>query len=104
MVTLNHGNQVEFRFFRPQAEQVYLVGDFNGWSRTTMPMIRLPNGEWTHQAALHRGVHQFKYLADGDWFLDYAAFGLEPGPFGWNSVLVVEPAPLPSRHKHQTAA
>jgi 1,4-alpha-glucan branching enzyme len=104
MVTLNRDNQVEFRFFRPQARQVYLVGDFNGWNRTRTPMTRLPDGEWAHQATLHQGSYHFKYLADGDWFLDYAAFGLEEGPFGWNSVVVVEPAPLPSRRKHQTAA
>ena len=100
MVTLNHGNQVKFRFFRPQAGQVYLVGDFNGWNRTRTPMTRLPSGDWTHLAALHDGTHHFKYLADGEWFLDYAAFGIEEGPFGWNSVVVVEPAFMPSHGKH----
>jgi 1,4-alpha-glucan branching enzyme len=104
MVTLQRGSQAEFHFFRPQARHVFLVGDFNGWSRTLTPMKRSPSGEWTYATRLPRGVYQFKYLADGEWFLDYAAFGLEQGPFGWNSVLVVEPAPLPSRHAKPSAA
>ena len=102
MVTLKQGNEVEFRFFRPQAGKVYLVGDFNGWNRTRTPMTRLPSGEWTHLTALRQGMHHFKYLADGEWFLDYAAFGIEEGPFGWNSVVIVEPAPLPSQRTHQS--
>ena len=35
---------------------------------------------------------QFRYLGDGQWYTDYAAFGLEYGPFGMNSVVKVEPA------------
>src|SRR3990172_5828010 len=97
MVTLTSGNHVEFRFFRPQANQVFLVGDFNGWNRLKTPMQRTPEGEWTHATDLRQGVYQFKYCADGEWFPDYAAFGLESGAFGWDSVVVVEPAPRPSQ-------
>ncbi len=104
MVTLTHNNRVEFRFFRPQANQVYLVGDFNNWNRLSTPMQRSPEGEWTHVTDLRQGIHQFKYFADEEWFPDYAAFGLEPGPFGWNSVVVVEPAPHSSHHPQHSAA
>lgn len=104
MVTLTRNNRVEFRFFRPQANQVYLVGDFNNWNRLSTPMQRTPEGEWIHVTDLRHGIHQFKYFADGEWFPDYAAFGLEPGPFGWNSVVVVEPAPHSSQHPQHSAA
>ena len=104
MVTLQGGNRAEFRFYRPQARQVFVVGDINGWNRTLTPMTRADSGEWTHITNLPQGVYQFKYLADGEWFLDYAAFGLEKGPFGWNSVLVVEPAPVRTRHSKTSAA
>ncbi|HSW47353.1 MAG TPA: glycoside hydrolase family 13 [Phycisphaerae bacterium] len=104
MVTLKSRNRVEFRFFRPNARQVFLVGDFNGWSNTTTPMKPTGTGEWVHVTPLTRGVHQFKYLADGEWYLDYAAFGLEKGPYGWNSVVVVEPTPLPRHHSTPSAA
>ncbi len=103
MVTVTSPNRVEFRFFRPQAKQVFLVGDFNGWNRFHTPMQKKPNGEWTLSTDLRQGIHQFKYLADGDWFPDYAAFGLEPGPFGLNSVVVIEPASIPSQHQQSAA-
>ncbi|HOW71390.1 MAG TPA: isoamylase early set domain-containing protein [Phycisphaerae bacterium] len=97
MVCQVSGGEIEFRFFRPEANQVLLVGDFNGWSSAGFPMARLENGEWTCRLTLPEGSYQFKYLADGEWFLDYAAFGLEHGPYGMNSVVMVtsKPASLP---------
>ena len=93
MTTRTRDSEGEFHFFRPQARQVFLVGDFNGWNPSVTPMTRTESGEWTHHLSLRRGVYQFKYLADDEWFLDYAAFGLEEGPFGWNSVVVVDDSP-----------
>ena len=36
------GNAAEFRFFRPQARQVCLVGDLNGWDQDALPMDLAP--------------------------------------------------------------
>ncbi|NLX23914.1 MAG: hypothetical protein GXY55_19855 [Phycisphaerae bacterium] len=90
MVTKKQGGRVEFRFCRPNARRVFLAGDFNGWNPSVTPMTRTASGEWVHELELGEGVYQFKYLADDAWFLDYAAFGIEQGPFGWNSVIVVD--------------
>ena len=92
MTTRMRDSEIEFHFFRPQARHVFLVGDFNGWNRSVTPMTPTESGEWIHTMNLPCGIYQFKYLADDEWFLDYAAFGLEKGPFGWNSVLVVDDA------------
>jgi len=99
MVTQTRGTEVVFRFFRPQARKVYLVGDFNGWNRSAMPMTRTEHGEWIYRLELPEGTYQFKYLADGEWFLDYAAFGVERGPYGWNSVLVIDAPASRVRYK-----
>ena len=96
MTSRKFGSEVEFHFFRPQARHVFLVGDFNGWNRTVTPMTASESGEWTHHMSLRRGVYQFRYLADDEWFLDYAAFGIEKGPYGWNSVVVVDDSLDPS--------
>lgn len=85
----NHG-LIEFTFIRPSAHRVYLVGDFNSWGQAATPMVRDPAGRWMICLGLPEGVYQFKYLADGEWFLDYAAFGVERGPYGLNSVVLVE--------------
>jgi len=91
MVTVDNG-VVEFSFFRPDAQGVFLVGEFNEWRTDQLPMTRSEGGYWRMRLKLASGVFKFRYLADGTWFTDYAAFGVEPGPFGFDSVLHV-PAP-----------
>lgn len=95
MVAIN-GNTVEFRFFRPQAQHVCLVGDFNGWNQDALPMDLTPGGYWVTRLDLPAGTFSFRYFADGQWFTDFAAFGLENGPYGLNSVLRIEPCAPPS--------
>lgn len=93
MVTLD-GNWVEFRFFRPQAQQVHLAGDFNGWREGELPMVLSSEGYWTARLRLPAGEFRFRYCADGEWFADFAAFGVEPGRFGMDSVLRITAQPL----------
>lgn len=93
MITHCRNGDVEFRFFRPNAQRVCLVGDFNGWRRSEAAMRKRGDGWWTCRLHLRPGAYQFQYLADGERYLDFAAFGVERGPLGgWNSVVVVWPA------------
>ena len=91
MVTQIPDGGVEFTFYRPNAARVAIAGDFNNW-QTSFLMTRLPDGRWQSRLKLAPGIYQFRYFADGEWFNDYAAFGLEHGPFGMNSVARVEPS------------
>jgi 1,4-alpha-glucan branching enzyme len=96
MTNQRANGEVEFSFFRPAASRVFVVGDFNGWNTSATPMGRAEGGWWRCRLRLVPGVHQFKYLADGQWYLDYGAFGLERGPLGtWNSVAWVARRPIP---------
>jgi len=88
------GEWVEFKFFRPDAREVYLVGDFNCWQENQLAMARRRDGDWVAKIRLPAGKFKFRYYADGQWFTDYAAFGLEPGRFGMDSVVRVEAQPL----------
>ena len=90
MVTV-HGNYVQFRFFRPGAQAVHLAGDFNGWQDHAMQMIPTANGYWVAVLRLEPGSYRFRYLSDGRWYADYAAFGIEYGPFGPDGVIRVAP-------------
>ncbi len=92
MVTQLPDGTVEFRFYRPGARHVSLAGDFNGWHKTSLPMNLDKDGWWLYQIRLAPGCYQFRYVADDEWHTDYAAFGLEPGPFGLNSVVRVDAA------------
>jgi 1,4-alpha-glucan branching enzyme len=81
--------RVEFRFYRPRAERVFVAGTFNGWRTDASPMRQEPDGWWRATLAFAPGVHQFRYVADGEWYTDFAAHGLEHGKFGFNSLLVI---------------
>jgi hypothetical protein len=41
------------------------------------------------------GDFRFRYIADGQDFRDYAAFGIIPGPYGHDSVVHVEASRVP---------
>lgn len=83
------GEWVEFRFFRPEAVRVHLAGEFNDWRLSDLPMVRGDDGYWKARVKLPPGEFRFRYCSDGVWFTDYAAFGVEPGMFGLDSVVRV---------------
>ena len=78
---------VEFTFYRPSAQNVHLAGDFNDWRERELAMALSEDGYWTARMKLPAGEFRFRYCADGEWFTDYAAFGVEPGRFGLDSVV-----------------
>ena len=48
------------------ADTIYLVGDFNDWSRSSHPLRRDREGRWTLTIDLLPGrANQFRYLCDG---------------------------------------
>jgi len=101
MVTLAK-DVVEFQFYRPEAQQVHLAGDFNNW-QMDLPMQRDSDGYWRARLALPAGEFRFRYCADGAWFTDFAAFGVEPGGFGLDSVVRVPTAPLKVASQNQAS-
>jgi 1,4-alpha-glucan branching enzyme len=88
------GSSVLFRFYRPDAQSVEVVGDFNRWRLHELRMNRGPDGTWSLAIELPAGSHRFRYVVDGcEWYADYAAFGVEYGPFGADSIVRVSDAP-----------
>lgn len=90
MVTQWPDGTIQFEFFRPDAQQVSLAGEFNDWRTNGLPMVREAGGWWRCDLQLEPGFYQFRYVADGQWYTDYASFGVEPTPQGLNSVLKVD--------------
>lgn len=89
MISILADGRVEFRFYRPRATRVFVAGTFNGWRPDASPMQRDSDGWWRATLAFAPGVHQFRYVADGHWYTDFAAQGVEHGKFGLNSLLVI---------------
>ena len=90
MTSITMDGRVEFRFYRPGAADVQIVGTFNNWNPKTLSMRPLgTEGWWTATTTIDPGEHFFRYIADGHWYTDFAANGVERNKHGWNSILIV---------------
>ena len=89
MTSITTNGQVEFRFFRPNVSSVKIVGDFNRGQPHSIEMHSAGDGWWTALLGFDVGDYRFRYLADGEWFSDYASYGLEPTRTGFTSILRV---------------
>ena len=57
---------VHFSVVAPAAASVSIVGDFNRWSPTALPMIRSADGRtWEIDVKLPQGRYNYTYLIDG---------------------------------------
>lgn len=81
---------VKFVYLAPQADKVYLVGDFNGWDTTRTPLARGDNGSWTVTLPLSAGRHLYAFVVDGSWSTDpHAPLAPDDGFGQPNSVKLV---------------
>jgi 1,4-alpha-glucan branching enzyme len=87
MTSIRANGVVEFRFYRPGVAAASVKGDFD--ASDELLMCRDEAGWWTATAKLPAGEYRFRYLADGQWFADYASHGVELEKTVWRSVLVV---------------
>jgi 1,4-alpha-glucan branching enzyme len=64
-------------------DAVYLVGDFNNWSETSLPMKKKKDGSFSAELELPNGEkYLFRYLSsNGEWFNDPEAEAYEPCAF-----------------------
>lgn len=83
--------EVTFSLNRPGAQEVYLCGDFNQWSPTSLRMIRHgASDHWEKRLTLRPGRYQYKFVVDGEWFHDPEASEKVPNDQGSiNSVMEV---------------
>jgi len=82
---------VRFAVVAPKAGQVSIVGDFNHWNPTTLPMRRSADGRtWEVEVRLPVGRYSYAFLIDGSLALDPTAPRGSGDDFGEpNSVLMV---------------
>lgn len=75
----------------PEAEQVFLLGDFNDWDKEqALQMKRMKNGSFKATLDLESGKeYEFRYLIDSEtWTNDDAADKYVPSPFGTENSVV----------------
>lgn len=83
-------SRVRFSIRAPAAARVSLVGDFDRWDPSALPMQRAGDGEtWTLDVHLPPGRHVFAYAVDGDLKIDPTAPRAIEDDFGVPSSVVV---------------
>jgi len=82
---------VMFTLDRPEAQRVYLCGDFNAWLPRSLRMFRRgTNGQWERLVPLRPGRYQYMFIVDGEWIHDTTALENTPNDHGsLNSILEV---------------
>lgn len=53
----------------PDAQEVFLAGDFNDWTPNSLKMARVGN-TWVFHIHLSTGKHLYKFIVDGRWIKD----------------------------------
>ena len=82
---------VAFAVQAPQAESVFVAGDFNSWSPHATPLAHEENGRWAAKLPLPPGTHRYRYVIDGRWAHDPHNTYYESNPFGeLNSIVDVK--------------
>ncbi|KAF0203511.1 MAG: Glycoside hydrolase family 13 domain [Bacteroidetes bacterium] len=79
--------KVSFKLSKSQvnnASKVFLTGDFNDWSESTLQMNQLKDGSFSQTIELETGKdYEFRYVADDTvWFNDEEADGYKSSGHG----------------------
>lgn len=83
--------RVNFRLSVPEAQNVFLAGDFNGWDTYSHPLKKDSKGAWKIGINLKPGRYEYRLLVDGEWQNDPKCTSFAPNPFGGeNCVLTLK--------------
>lgn len=84
-----------FRCLAPDAREVALVGDFNGWDPEAHPLAQARDGWWQVAVRLPAGSHTYAYLVDGVAVAPADAEVLVDDGFGGRNGLIRVESPGP---------
>jgi hypothetical protein len=79
---------VEFSFQSPEAKEVFLAGDFNGWDTGNVPLKKGERGVWKTKLKLPAGRYEYKFFKDGSWVQDVAGMESVPNIYGTRNFVV----------------
>jgi 1,4-alpha-glucan branching enzyme len=83
--------KVSFEFPAPEAQEVYLVGNFNNWDTSANPMKKDKKGLWKATVSLRPGRYEYRFLVDRNWQNDPSCCDCVSNEFGSeNCIRIVE--------------
>ena len=81
--------KIAFAMVAPEAQNVFLVGDFNGWNVESHPLKKDSNGTWKISINLTPGRYQYRFLVDGLWRDDPNCTTFIPNSYGGENCLLI---------------
>ncbi len=83
------GIEFLFNIEAPQAKDIYIVGEFNGWKPSDeYRLSRLDGGRWEKKLGLKAGRYRYKFIVDGEWVVDANNTEREQNQYGtFDSIL-----------------
>ena len=83
--------RVDLQITAVPGSQVYVAGTFNNWAVDAQPMKdKGGTGRYTVRLTLAPGVHEYKFVVNGEWHVDPSCTNWVQNSFGTlNSVLEV---------------
>ncbi len=82
--------KVQFKLYLPDAERVFLAGDFNNWDVLTLPMKKNGAGFWQTNIDLTPGRYEYRFWVNETWHDDPNAHEKAENPYGsQNAVRIV---------------
>ena len=79
--------KVQFNLYAPEAERVFLAGDFNYWGVDTLMMKKDKKGTWKALLPLSPGNYEYRFRVDGVWQDDPNTQERVGNPFGSQNCL-----------------
>jgi len=81
---------IEFTYYGPEANTVYLAGNFNAWNTKSLPMRKGADDIWRLEMKLSAGRHEYKFYVDGAWAQQLPCSTTTFNPYGtYNCVIGV---------------
>ena len=80
--------KINFEIIAPEADTVFLVGDFNDWNLSTHPCKRNAKGIWKTSIKLGPGRYEYRFFIDGEWRNDPNSGPFASNPFGSDNCVI----------------
>jgi chromosome partitioning protein len=83
--------EVVFTINAPEAKDVFVAGDFNGWKTDDASRMESGDGAWQKRLNLKNGKYHYRFVIDGRWTDDPANELRETNPYGETDSLIEIP-------------
>ena len=82
--------EVTLTLYAPEAKEVRVAGNFNGWRPEANPLENHGSEGWSTHLMLKSGQYEYRFVVDGVWTNDPQATQSATNPYGEpNSILKV---------------